>query len=328
MNPALAYNKPPKVCSIQIVNTCFMKCKMCYSWQKNKTSRELTIQDWKAFIDSLKEILPPQAPISFTGGGEPLAREGILELIEKATRNGFNAQLPSNGYLIDESMAKRLSDAGLSGLTLSLDSLNEQTHDFLRGVEGAFSRVMKALDYLRQNNIGLSFMTTIMGKNIGDIMKLVNWTIRERIGIRFQAISKPFDKDIEGQWYTKDEWKFLWPQDIGKTKEIIDALIKLKSAGAEILNPVGQLEIFKAYFENPREPYRLRICNTGDYLMNMDIFGNLNPCYAIGIWGNIKETSIRDLWFSEKAQSFREKIHACRRPCHHLINCFYEELPE
>jgi len=60
-------------------------------------------------------------------------------------------------------------------------------------------------------------------------------------------------------------------------------------------------------------------------LMNLDIFGNVHPCSVTGIWGNIKETSLRDLWFSEKAQNFRDKIYECQKPCHHLINCFYEE---
>jgi len=287
--------------------------------------KELKISEWESFLDSLREITPVGTPVSFTGGGEPLYREGILELIQYATKKGFIAQLPSNGYLIDEDMAKRLADAGLYGLTLSLDSLNEQTHDFLRGVEGAFSRVMKAVDHLRKNKIGFSFMTTIMGKNLDDILELVKWAKKERIGVRFQAISRPFEKDLISDWYAQDEWKFLWPLDTVKAGRIIDELITLKNSGYEILNPVGQLEIFKAYFDNPKKPYRLRRCNVGDYLMNMDIYGNLNPCYSIGIWGNIRETKIMDLWFSQKAQDYRKKIYNCQKPCHHLINCFYEE---
>ncbi|MDP3041941.1 MAG: radical SAM protein [Candidatus Omnitrophota bacterium] len=329
MDHNLDYSKSPKVCSIQIVNTCFMKCKMCYSWQKQKDSKrmdkELNIAEWESFLDSLREITPAGTPVSFTGGGEPLYREGIFELIEYATKKGFIAQLPSNGYLIDQDIAKRLADAGLCGLTLSLDSLNEKTHDFLRGVDGTFLRVMKAIGYLRRNKIGFSLMTTIMEKNLNDILELVDWAKKERIGIRFQAVSRPFDKDLACDWHEQDEWKFLWPQDNVKAARLIDELISLKNSGYEILNPVGQLEIFKAYFEKPRRPYRLRRCNVGDYLMNMDIFGNLNPCYSIGIWGNIKETKIRDLWFSQKAQAFREEIYNCQKPCHHLINCFYEE---
>ncbi len=321
----LACNKPPQICSIQIVNTCFMKCKMCYNWQNVKNLKELSIEDWKVFLDSLKEIVPLGIPVFLTGTGEPLAREGIVELIEYATKKGFTVQMPTNGYLVDETMAKRLSDAGLSGLGISLDSLNAHTHDFLRGVEGAYDRVINAIGCLRKNQIGVSLMATIMEKNLNDLIDIVKWCAQEKLGITFQAISKPFEKALSDQWYKSEEWNFLWPQDTYKTIKVIDELIELKKSGYPIFNAVGHFEIFKAYFENPQRPYRLRKCNAGDHLMNLDIFGNIHPCSAIGIWGNIKEMSISDLWFSEKAQNFREKIYACQKPCHHLINCFYEE---
>lgn len=324
MSLNLAYSQPPKICSIQVVDTCFMKCKMCYNWQKPKPTRELSIEDWKLFLDSLKDITPVGTPVFLTGTGEPLAREGILDLIRDAAEKGFFPQMPTNGYLIDEDMASRLSDSGLNGLGVSLDSLNEQTHDFLRGVEGTYARVMKAIDNLRKNKIGFSLMATIMEKNLFDIIDLVKWSAQEKIEIRFQAVSKPFGKALDDQWYKMEEWKFLWPQDTAKTLEVINELIRLKALGYPISNASGHLEIFKAYFENPQKPYRLRRCNAGDFLMNLDIFGNLHPCAAIGIWGNIKETSISGLWFSEKAQEFRKKIYACQIPCHHLINCFYE----
>lgn len=325
MTQNLVYSKPPQICSIQIVNTCFMKCKMCYNWKNLKDPGELSIEDWRVFLDSLKEIVPLGIPVFFTGTGEPLYREGIIGLIEYAAKKGFMAQMPTNGYLIDEDMAKRLSGAGLSGIGISLDSLNAHTHDFLRGIEGSYLRVMEAIGHLRKNKVGVSLMATIMEKNLNDVIGLAKWCAQEKLGISFQVISRPFGKALDDQWYKSEEWNFLWPQDTSKAIEVIDELIKLKENGYPIFNAVGHFEIFKAYFNNPQKPYRLRRCNAGDYLMNLDIFGNIHPCSAIGIWGNIKETSISGLWYSEKAQNFREKIYACQRPCHHLVNCFYKE---
>lgn len=329
MEDKLDYSKSPKVCSIQIVDTCFMKCKMCYYWQNIKDPGEqdqkLSIEDWESFLDSLKEIVPDGTPVNFTGTGEPLAREGILGLIQYAAKSGFLVNMPTNGYMVDEDMVKRLSDAGVYGIGVSLDSLNPLIHDFLRGVEGTYDRVMKAIGYLRKNKIGFSFMTTIMGENLSGIIDLTKWVAQEKIGIRFQAISRPFYKNLDNKWYKNEEWKFLWPKETVEVVEVINELIRLKESGYEILNPTGQLEIFKAYFENPEKPYRLRKCNVGDYLMNMDILGNVNPCSAIGVWGNIRETHIKDIWFSQRAQRFREKIYNCQNPCHHLINCFFEE---
>ena len=64
--------------------------------------------------------------IRFTGG-EPLLRNDLLELIHivNETKNVDSIHLTTNGLLLGK-YVKSLKDAGLSGINISLDTLNPE----------------------------------------------------------------------------------------------------------------------------------------------------------------------------------------------------------
>ncbi|HJL79134.1 MAG TPA: GTP 3',8-cyclase MoaA [Candidatus Marinimicrobia bacterium] len=62
-------------------------------------------------------------------GGEPLLRKDIIELIENANniQNVESIHLTTNGLLLEKN-ASRLKNAGLRGINISLDTLNDQKY--------------------------------------------------------------------------------------------------------------------------------------------------------------------------------------------------------
>jgi radical SAM protein with 4Fe4S-binding SPASM domain len=73
-------------------------------------------------------------------GGEPLLREDIFDLASYATKKGLIATLGTNGTLIDDAVAKRIFDAGIRKVAISIDSSSSEVHDQLRGVQGAWEQ--------------------------------------------------------------------------------------------------------------------------------------------------------------------------------------------
>ena len=128
--------KKPDFCVIEVSHRCMFKCKMCNYWMSKQDPDELKPYHLYKFISSLKEFvgMPFEMNIS---GGEPLMKEGMLDLVGFIADQGFRFSMVTNGYLIDKSTAKRIADSGLSFLAISLDSLDENSHDFLRGKKGA-----------------------------------------------------------------------------------------------------------------------------------------------------------------------------------------------
>ncbi len=127
----------PNFSCLSVTEDCILRCKMCYKWKKDVSIRpdnnSPTISQWKNAIASLREITDEGFLINF-GGGEPLLMDGIFELIRFARDMGFKTNIATNAYLINEDVAKAIADSGLSTINISLDSMSESTHDYLRGV--------------------------------------------------------------------------------------------------------------------------------------------------------------------------------------------------
>lgn len=326
----------PAFCCLVITDRCMLECKMCYKWKKTAThlaSCEPGIEDWKRFIASLRRFVKGEFCINFAGG-EPLISNKTLELIEYASGAGFDTLLTTNGFLIDEDMAKKINNSGLKHIFISLDSLNEATHDFIRGVRGTHQRAMKAIEYLYQHNknLRLKIATIIMEKNLGELLSLARWVIEdERVcSINFQAITHPLGTVFDDEWYNKAEYNFLWPKDFKKVQYALGELIELKRESQKIDNPVSQFKIFKSYFENPREFFIKNVgCHSQIYKrsVNVNSSGQVYICFDMESIGNIKEDDfdVEKLWYSPRGDLSRNSIKNCRKNCESMVNCNYDE---
>lgn len=319
----------PAFCSIEVLYSCILKCKMCYMWKNPRTKNELSIQDWKKFILALKRFSGLKTSINITGG-EPLLKENIIELVRFIAQQGFTGvSMTTNGFCIDKEMAKEIADSGLSMVSLSLDSVNEDVHDYVRGVKGAYTKVINALRYLEdyQGSLKkLGIQTIIMGPNLDSIPDLVEWADKKKISIYFMAIVQPLCLPLDSTWYTNSESSFLWPKEPSKLYKVIDELIIFKEKGVDIGNSTAQLHTFKTYFTDPNEFVKKQSqCKMGDGMLKVDPKGDIYLCADKGPIGNIKNNEIQDIWFSEEAKLMREAIKSCKTNCPQMINCYFEE---
>jgi len=166
---------PPTFCLLVVSKTCNFRCMMCNMW-KNKERKidrkELSLEEIKSFVNDLKNITTEPIFIHLIGG-EVLLRNDIMEIILYIRNSGFNSSITTNGYYIDEVMAKRIISSRLNGIFLSLDGFKEETHDYLRGIKGSYYRVMKAIELLdkfrgddKLNRLSIGITTTIMERNL------------------------------------------------------------------------------------------------------------------------------------------------------------------
>jgi GTP 3',8-cyclase len=79
-------------------------------------------------------------------GGEPLLRRGLPDLIALLPQGGdIDVALTTNGSLLD-SHARRLYDAGLRRVTVSLDSLDDATFKRMNDADVPVSRVLSGIE--------------------------------------------------------------------------------------------------------------------------------------------------------------------------------------
>ncbi|MFC1666697.1 radical SAM/SPASM domain-containing protein [Candidatus Omnitrophota bacterium] len=320
----------PGFCCYGIVDHCMLRCKMCYKWKEDiavKNPRDVpSMRDWKTCTDSLREITGPGFLINF-GGGEPLLKRDLLELVKHCKKKRFITNIATNAYLIDEDMARRIADSGLDSINVSLDSLDDKIHDFLRGIPGVFGRAMKAIEYLDRycTDLEIIICSVIYDISQDGIVDLVKWANSDsRITrIIFMAAMQPNNTPLDGHWY-ENEHSFLWPKDPDRVCGKIDEILDLKRQGYNVGNEIFQLEAFKRYFHNPGNFVKKGKCNL-DKAIHVSSVGDIYMCYRRVLLGNIKKDNLADLWYSEKADEIRKTISSCEDNCHFLLNCYFEE---
>jgi MoaA/NifB/PqqE/SkfB family radical SAM enzyme len=79
-------------------------------------------------------------------GGEPLLRPDLPQIAREVARHHLPF-VTTSGWLATPELAEELFDAGLWGVSVSIDYADPQRHDKSRGVPGAFDRAVAALKY-------------------------------------------------------------------------------------------------------------------------------------------------------------------------------------
>ncbi len=319
----------PRFCCIAPTDYCMLRCKMCNKWQEKIPSPDEvpTLDEWKKFISGLRELVEKDFEIDF-GGGEVLSLPGILDIVKFAKDQGFKTIMASNGYLIDADMARRIADSGLDAISISLDSVNPELHDKMRGVKGVYQRVMTALDNLTKYSPATrkGLCCIIMNENMNDLVNLVHWADKnDKVDwLYFMSVVQPnYSGPLTDNWL--DEYKYLWPKDTKKLLSVIDELISLRKNGSKVSNREEHLRAYKAYFNNPQKFVNKAKCIIGGRAISVNTYGFIQLCLFKDFIGNIRENDIRELWRSQDADLIRKKINECKTNCHLLLNCCYIE---
>ena len=111
---------------------CNQKCLHCYAaGQPLSDTPELTTAQWKEILAKLRSANVPQ--VTFTGG-EPTLRADLVELVDAA--QWFVTRLNTNGRLLTPELCRRLYDASLDSVQVTLYSHDPTVHNALVGAEG------------------------------------------------------------------------------------------------------------------------------------------------------------------------------------------------
>ncbi len=103
-------------------------------------------------------------------GGEPfLRRELTLELLETLASAGVGVTLNTNGWFVDDEVARRLG--ALRGVTahVSLDGARAGLHDSSRGVPGSWRRAIEGIDRLLGAGVGVCVVHVVTPANAAGV---------------------------------------------------------------------------------------------------------------------------------------------------------------
>ncbi len=155
--------RAPKIIAWEITRSCNLACAHCRAEAHCKPyDGELSLEECKSLIDDIAAITDP---ILILTGGEPLMRGDIWEIIDYARARGCHPVIGTNGTLIDDDMARKIAEHGISKVSVSLDFPSEEGQDAFRGQEGAFKQTIEGMRNLRKHQVGVQVNTTVTKMN-------------------------------------------------------------------------------------------------------------------------------------------------------------------
>jgi MoaA/NifB/PqqE/SkfB family radical SAM enzyme len=184
---------------------CNSRCEMCSSELMRQTGvrkrrKELTPDE---IADIWKQCTAlGAAHINFTGG-EPMMRgvDDICEITKKLSPKRHVISLVSNSLLLNEKKIKRMADAGLDTLQLSIESVDPEKNDQIRGVPGHYKKVMEAMRAAKKCGLNICLSSVMFHGNEEEIMKLLEFAKRRGT---FLILNKA---SAAGRWKGKEKKK-------------------------------------------------------------------------------------------------------------------------
>jgi len=317
-NAGTALAPPPSNISFHLTDDCDGRCLHCDIWRRRGVSPMPKSALGKILRSISRWLGPAEIQIA---GGEPLISDLTPVFLEECARLFLPVTMTTNGLGLDDEWAGRLTRWNVRHVNFSLDGFRE-LHDRIRGVPGAFKRVLEAATRLAGWGVVSPRVTcVIMKDNLEQLEAFARFLCLDLFdGIFFQAMAQPFGGPPKQGWWRDHP---LWPDDRMMVEAVLGKLLELKKLGLPILNPVEQFGVMRAYFRRP-ERFSQNACTVGERGLTIEPDGSVRLCPMEDAVGNVLEKDIREIWHSTAAAECREKMSQCRTNCHLLINCVFD----
>jgi SynChlorMet cassette radical SAM/SPASM protein ScmF len=167
---------PLRTIYFYLTEGCNLACRHC--WVAPKYQREgvsypsLPIELFRAIIDQAK-------PLGLSGvkltGGEPLLHPNIEEILQIIKGAELRLSVESNGVLCTEELAKKLAECKRIFISVSLDGVDAETHEWVRGVPGCFESAINGVRNLVKVGLKPQIIMTLMRRNKGQMEKMISF---------------------------------------------------------------------------------------------------------------------------------------------------------
>lgn len=261
---------------IELTRRCNLRCKHCLNnsgldIENSLTKKEVLDLILKLYNAGLQEI-------RFTGG-EPLLFDGIEECVALAHSLGLKTSLGTNGTLLTEEKVKKLTNAGINQIIVSLDGTKDK-HDFIRG-NGNFERTMRGLKNAITADIDVRVNSVLMKSNKEDVINLAKEL--DKIGVklfirRFIQTGRAenlVDEELDGEEYQN-------------VKIRLQEQLNRNIRGHELRNDNGSHSRIPLCFD-------IDTCRAGQRTLDITPNGDIYPCGFLAAQGYPPFANVRDI---------------------------------
>jgi radical SAM protein with 4Fe4S-binding SPASM domain len=306
---------------------CNLRCKHCYEDAGGKKRAELSTDEAKQVLDLLSKLSGIGLPALSFSGGEPLARSDFFELAAHAKKCIGYVSIASNGTLITKDNAKRIRDAGVDYVEISIDGATPQVHDEFRGISGAFERAMEGVKNCMEEGIDTCIATVLHRDNLSELDKLID--LAKRYGTRFMHFNyiptgrakayveldlspdqrlhvlQTIGKEIIGLYLQSKEEELKYGKTNVKVDKFFSTCPQYASVTKELSQRCGETFMVEAHYAAKRGVESvanfLGGCGAGRLYCCLEPNGDIKPCVFFPtnkgiVLGNILKDNFEEIW--------------------------------
>lgn len=250
-------NPRPVLVNLEVIKSCNATCHFCSCWKEKAGSR---LRNYRPVIEKLKPIA-----VSINGG-EPLLRTDIYNIVRQVRPHTVYVAIITNAALLTLDKAKKLYDAGLDQLTISLDYLSEK-HDKVRGIPNLFKHISTIIPQIQSTKLeNIVLNTIIMDSNLDQVVDIAKQAHEWGVKVSFSAYNSgkaENDGDV-----IRD------PKRQEKLTKVIEELKFLKKKNKNITSSSYFFDQVPIYFENEK----IGGCKAGQRWVTVTPDGYVQPC--------------------------------------------------
>lgn len=280
--------KKPVLRSVELAITydCNAGCDMCYARNLKEKKKLLTVEQIKNVWDQAYRLGAIHINVT---GGEPLVRKDIYDIIKVLKPKSSIVSVVTNASLINEEVIKKLKEAGLNYLQISLDSTDPKMHNELRKIPNLYDKIINTVNLCKKYNINVCFSSVVYHEGIKEFKKIVELAKKYDIFVLMNYVG------IIGGWDRA--------VDKALTKEDFEEIRNLMK------DP--NVRYHTMYNFSCRQE-----CPAGKEKLYITAYGDVMTCVKIQqkVWGNVLNEPLKDIWMRMyNDPEFRRIEATCKR---------------
>lgn len=315
-----------------ITYKCNLNCAHCINGNLlGETKNELTTEDVRQVIKKLKQA---GAEYVHLLGGEPTAREDVLEIFRYFNDEKLNFGFNTNGLkLVKEDFRRAIvENRSLTNIVFSLEGPRSEINDQIRGKKvfeittGNLRELIRAKQELERKDLKITVNTVVSKTNMNYITEMISFC--KELGVDeivlLQFISEGNGKTLNGGLSVDEELKVI--ADVAKSYKKVRGEIDIKPKFAPPLTEEYVKKVLKQDF-----PESYNMCGAGEKFFYINNRGEMYPCdrykERIMLLNEREEIELvkKDFWEIASKAGFGEIFQIAEReetyqdcdPCNH-----------
>lgn len=305
----------PLQVSLAVTSRCNYRCIYCYGAYYDRKDKDFPTKVW---LDLIDEVVYMGAQLIHLGGGEPLLRNDIEEIINKVKDKNIICRMNTNGALIPKKI-KQLKR--LDSICVSLDG-KKMANDKNRG-DGTFEEIIAGIKCAKENGIPVHVSAVITTNSIDAVDEVLE--LAKDIGFMVE-FGLPYEQTTANKDHPAVK---LYDAQV---KAFLKKLLRYKNEGYPVFysNSTYQYALRwptsyreKILYNNIPKDFEVIDCYMGRYMCFVDGDGLVYPCgQLIGSFPalNFTEVGFKKAW--ENLQK-NKTCKTCYCPCFIEFNQVY-----